>query len=90
MESAFSHPIRKGTIRGLLESLQEIVSNDTFENREKVYYQIARFLRSKMRLELSQKFEKGKLKIKDSLGDSTFVEGNIKREKGLWHYATGS
>lgn len=57
---------------------------------ELVYQRISGWFDSKIRLDLVKKLESNKLKIKELLGHHVYFEGNLKLEKGTWHYGLGS
>lgn len=87
----FTEKITSGTIGGLLEAIDRgMRSYIPSDLNKKVYTLIGYFIHGKNRLLLSKKFERGKLTPKDLLGDHHFMEGGIRRIKGVWVYATGS
>lgn len=80
----------KTVLQHLYEALQKPIEvNHT--NAELVYPKIANFFRSEMRLKLVKKYESGKLKFMDLLGDHIYFEGMGREgKKKLIHYSTGS
>jgi hypothetical protein len=57
---------------------------------ELIYKRIGGWFDSKIRSNLVKKLESNKLKISELLGNHVYFEGNLKLEKGTWHYFLGS
>jgi hypothetical protein len=83
------------TIKNVLyfieKALNENINNNNNDLITAVYKRISSWFCSKLRLELVEKFEKGKLKPKDLLGDHRYFEGMKRRGSSKFiEYSVGS
>lgn len=90
-----TEPVQGGTLRSLFAAIERGMKRKLdprdWDTKEKAYVLISRFVGDKKRLELVHAFEKGKLAVKDLVGDHYFFEGPFVRSKdGVWEYGLGS
>ena len=83
----YSEPIRgSGTVGNALKALERglerTVPAEDNDLRPKVYFAITGFLRKEHRLQLVERYENGKLKFRDLLGDHTGFYTPFHRIKG--------
>jgi len=90
----FTEPIKgsilKSIFRSIERGLERIIDNYDIATRRSVYKRIGGFISFSRRMKLIRKYEYGKLKIKDLLGDHVFFEGGLHHVNGIWVYDLGS
>jgi hypothetical protein len=94
-EPVITEPVTGSTLLSILKAIERGVNrrinpNTDFDQKEKIYQRISGFFKSRMRLELTKKYESGILKIKELLGDHVWYEGGLRRKNGIWLYGLGS
>ena len=91
-EPIITTPVHGTTLKSIFTSvekgmMQNIPANQNVIN---IYSAIGNFLRKPDRLKLIKKFESGKLKPVDLVGDHQYFEGNITKKNHIWQFALGS
>lgn len=93
-EPLFTAPVYGSTRLSIFKSIEkgmnQRIDNNDRENVRKVYIMITYWFRSNARKELANKFESGKLLVKDLVGDHRWYENNLKRKNKIWQYGLGS
>jgi hypothetical protein len=91
-EPVITFPVHGNTLKSILTAIEkgmkEYIPID--DNIENVYSVISHFFKKSTRIELVKKFESGKLKPSDIIGDHHFYDGNLGRKNHIWMYSTGS
>lgn len=77
-------------LRAIEKGVNQVITDSDFNNTMIVYKTIGNFFHKKDRLNLVNKFESKKLKVKDLLGDHIFYEGGLHRKNHVWLYGLGS
>jgi hypothetical protein len=92
MEPVITFPVRGNTLKSILTAIEKGMKEpiSVNDNAANVYSVIGRFFGKSTRMELVKKFESGKLKPSDIIGDHHFYSGNLSRKNHIWMYSTES